>query len=198
MGKKQSLKILICDDDPAYRKLVRAYLLSSGREFIVTEVGRKGEMQDALDKGGIDLILLDIRMPEKSGLEWLAEIVEKQIAPVIMLTGFGSEEIAVQSIHEGAMDYIPKDHLTQDRLLSTVKVALEIWKRKRAEADRERVLKELESKNVELQKAMEHMADLEEITRMKSEFLSITSHELRTPLTPMKAQLQMILEGYVG
>jgi len=73
----------------------------------VTEAGRKGEMQDALDKGGIDLILLDIQMPEKSGLEWLAEIVEKQIAPVIMLTGFGSEEIAVQSIHEGAMDYIP-------------------------------------------------------------------------------------------
>ncbi|MGB3458043.1 MAG: ATP-binding protein [Halobacteriota archaeon] len=198
MGKKQSLKILICDDDPAYRKLLRAYLRSSGREFIVTEAGRKGEMQAALDKGGIDLILLDIQMPEKSGLEWLAEIVEKQIAPAIMLTGFGSEEIAVQSIHEGAMDYIPKDHLTQDRLLSTVKVALEIWKRKRAEADRERVLKELESKNVELQKAMEHMADLEEITRMKSEFLSITSHELRTPLTPMKAQLQMILEGYVG
>ena len=164
----------------------------------MTEAGRKGEMQDALDKGGIDLILLDIQMPEKSGLEWLAEIVENQIAPVIMLTGFGSEEIAVQSIHEGAMDYIPKDHLTQDRLLSTVKVALEIWKRKQAEADRERVLKELESKNVELQKAMEHMADLEEITRMKSEFLSITSHELRTPLTPMKAQLQIILEGYVG
>nr|CBH38345.1 conserved hypothetical protein, histidine kinase family and response regulator receiver family [uncultured archaeon] len=198
MEKKPSLKILICDDDPAYRKLVRAYLLSSGREFIVTEAGRKGEMQDALDKGGIDLILLDIQMPEKSGLEWLAEIVEEQIAPVIMLTGFGSEDIAVQSIHEGAMDYIPKEHLSQDRLLSTVKVALEIWKRKRAEADRERVLKELESKNVELQKAMEHMADLEEITRMKSEFLSITSHELRTPLTPMKAQLQMILEGYVG
>jgi signal transduction histidine kinase len=198
MEKEQSLKILICDDDPAYRKLVRAYLLSSGREFIVIEAGRKGEMQDALAKGGIDLIFLDILMPEKSGLEWLAEIVEKQIAPVIMLTGFGSEEIAVQSIHEGAMDYISKDHLTRDKLLSTVKVALEIWKRKRAEADRERVLKELESKNVALQKAMEHMADLEEITRMKSEFLSITSHELRTPLTPMKAQLQMILEGYVG
>lgn len=198
MKKEQSLKILICDDDPAYRKLVRSHLRSSDREFIVIEAGRKAEMQDALDKGGIDLIILDIQMPDKSGLEWLAEIVEKQIAPVIMLTGFGSEEIAVQSIHKGAMDYIPKDLLTQDKLLTTIKVALEKWMRKRAEADRERVLKELESKNAELQKAMEHMADLEEITRMKSEFLSITSHELRTPLTPMKAQLQMILEGYVG
>jgi two-component system sensor histidine kinase/response regulator len=198
MEKNTPLKILICDDDPGSRKLVRSHLRSSSGDFIVTEAGRKGEIQKALEKGGIDLILLDIQMPEKSGLEWLAEIVEKQIAPVIMLTGYGSEEIAVQSIHEGAMDYVPKDHLTQDRLLSTVKVALEIWKRKRAEADRERVLKELERKNAELQKAMEHMADLEEITRIKSEFLSITSHELKTPLTPMKAQLQIILAGYVG
>jgi DNA-binding NtrC family response regulator len=135
MEEAKTLKILICDDDPAYRKLVRAYLRSSGGDFIVTEAGRKGEIQDALDKGGIDLILLDIQMPEKSGLEWLAEIVEKQIAPVIMLTGFGSEEIAVQSIHKGAIDYIPKDHLTGDRIVGTIKAALETWKRKQMEAE---------------------------------------------------------------
>jgi len=197
-GKETQIKILICDDDPAFRKLVRTYLRSADKGFILEEAGQKAEIQDALDKGGIDLVLMDILMPEKSGIEWLGEIVERQIAPVIMLTGFGSEDIAVQSIHEGAIDYIPKDHLTRDRLMSTVKVAVETWKRKRAEAERERFQKELEIKNAKLQKAMEHMADLEEITRMKSEFLSITSHELRTPLTPMKAQLQMILEGYVG
>ena len=42
------------------------------------------------------------------------------------------------------------------------------------------------------------MVDLEAVTRMKTEFLSLTSHELRTPLTPMKAQLQMLEEGYKG
>ena len=197
-GKETQIKILICDDDPAFRKLVRTYLRSADKGFVLEEAGQKAEIQDALDKGGIDLVLMDILMPEKSGIEWLGEIVERQIAPVIMLTGFGSEDIAVQSIHEGAIDYIPKDHLTRDRLMSTVKVAVETWKRKRAEAERERFQKELEIKNAKLQNAMEHMADLEEITKMKTEFLSIISHELRTPLTPMKAQLQMILEGYVG
>ncbi len=77
-------------------------------------------------------------------------------------------------------------------------VTRDITKRKRAEEEREHLLNELEAKNIELEKAMEHMANLEEVTRMKSDFLSITSHELRTPLTPMKAQLQMLQEGYMG
>ncbi|RCV64584.1 Signal transduction histidine kinase [Methanophagales archaeon] len=50
-----------------------------------------------------------------------------------------------------------------------------------------------------LNKALElRVVDLEAVTRMKTEFLSVTSHELRTPLTPMKAQLQMLQEGYMG
>ncbi|MCW3128806.1 MAG: ATP-binding protein [Methanophagales archaeon] len=198
-GNKQApVKILICDDDPAFRKLVRSYLRSADKGFILKEAGQKEEIQKALDKGGIDLVLMDILMPEKSGVEWLAEIVEKRIAPVVMLTAFGSEEIAVQSIREGAIDYIPKDHLTKDRLLSTIKLTLEIWKRKLAEEEKRRLLEELGTKNAELKKAMEHMADLEEVTRMKNDFLSITSHELRTPLTPMKSHLQMLREGYMG
>ncbi len=197
-NKQSAVKILICDDDPAFRKLVRSYLRSADKGFVLKEAGQKEEIQKALDKGGIDLVLMDILMPEKSGVEWLEEIVEKRIAPVVMLTGFGSEEIAVQSIREGAIDYIPKDHLTKDRLLNTIKLTLEIWKRKLAEEEKRRLLEELGTKNAELKKAMEHMADLEEVTRMKTDFLSITSHELRTPLTPMKSQLQMLRDGYMG
>jgi CheY-like chemotaxis protein len=73
---KQSLfKILICDDDPADRKLVRTYLQqTTGREFVLLEAGRTDEIQSALDKGRIDLVLMDNQMPGKSGMEWLAEI----------------------------------------------------------------------------------------------------------------------------
>ena len=77
-------------------------------------------------------------------------------------------------------------------------IARNITERKRVEEERKRLLNKLEARSTELEKAMEHMVDLEEVTRMKTEFLSITSHELRTPLTPMKAQLQMLQEGYVG
>ena len=101
-AKQALLKILVCDDDPADRKLIRTYLRQIiSREIVVLEAGQPTEIQSALDKGRVDLILMDIQMPEKSGMEWLAEIVERQIAPVVMLTGSGSEDIAVQSLQKG-------------------------------------------------------------------------------------------------
>ncbi len=129
----QPLKILLCDDDPAFRKLVRTYLHkdTEGR-YKLMEAGNMDEIRRAL-KERPDIIFMDILMPDKSGMEWLQEIVQGKIAPVVMLTGFGSEEIAVQSIREGAIDYIPKDHLTKDRLWGTIKVTLETWKRMQAE-----------------------------------------------------------------
>ena len=146
------VKILLSDDDQAFRKLVRIYLQSKDMDFVLTEAGKKEEIQNALDKGGMDLILMDILMPDKSGMEWLEEIVEKQITPVVMLTGFGSEEIAVQSIHKGAIDYIPKDHLTKDRLFGTIKAALETWRRMQAENEKKKLMEQLKAKNEELER----------------------------------------------
>jgi diguanylate cyclase (GGDEF)-like protein len=123
------LKILICDDDPQDRKLIQAYLRQNkGREIAMLEAGQTAEIQIALDKGSIDLILMDIQMPVKSGMEWLSEIVEKQVAPVVMLTGFGNEEIAVQSLQHGAIGYLPKGKLSAKRLVATIDSAVEKWR----------------------------------------------------------------------
>lgn len=75
-----------------------------------------------------------------------------------------------------------------DGSISKLTIFRDITKRKKAEEEIQKLNRELELKVV----------DLEAVTRMKTEFLSITSHELRTPLTPMKAQLQMLEEGYKG
>lgn len=133
------LKILICDDDPADRKLVRAYLQQvTGREIVLLEAGHTKEIQNALDKGRIDLVLMDNQMPGKSGMEWLAEIAERQLTPVVMLTGSGTEEIAVQALQEGALGYLPKDSLSQETLVNAINVALDKWTRiQQARADKE-------------------------------------------------------------
>jgi len=128
MKKQSLLKILVCDDDPADRKLCRTYLQQiDSREIVLIEAGQKDEIQNALDRGRIDLVFMDIQMPEKSGMEWLAEIVKKQAAPVVMLTGSGSEEVAVQSLQEGAVGYLAKSTLSSKKLAETMDDAIKRW-----------------------------------------------------------------------
>ena len=135
------LKILICDDDPADRKLVRTYLQRiTRREIVLLEAGHTEEIQNALDKGRIDLVLMDNQMPGKSGMEWLAEIAKRQLAPVVMLTGSGTEEIAAQAFQEGAVGYLPKGSLSQKKLSNIIDVALDKWTQlQQARADREKL-----------------------------------------------------------
>lgn len=122
-------KILVCDDDQADRKLVRAYLQQiNDREIVLLEAGKRDEIQGALDRGRIDLVFMDMRMPEKSGMAWLEDIVTKGLAPVVMLTGFGSEEVAVQAIQQGAIGYLPKNGLSKEKLVKTIDDATERWR----------------------------------------------------------------------
>jgi len=139
--KQPLIKILICDDDPADRKLIRTYLQRiTDREIVLLEAGHTEEIQNALDKGRIDLVLMDNQMPGKSGMKWLAEIAKKQLAPVVMLTGSGTEEIAAQAFQEGAVGYLPKGSLSQKKLSNIIDVALDKWTRlQQARADREKL-----------------------------------------------------------
>jgi two-component system cell cycle response regulator len=139
--KQPLIKILICDDDPADRKLVRTYLQRiTDREIVLLEAGHTEEIQNALDKGRIDLVLMDNQMPGKSGMEWLAEIAKKQLAPVVMLTGSGTEEIAAQAFQEGAVGYLPKGTLSREKLKNIIDAALDKWTRlQQAMADKEKL-----------------------------------------------------------
>jgi two-component system cell cycle response regulator len=141
--KQPLIKILICDDDPADRKLIRTYLQRiTKREIVLLEAGHTEEIQNALDKGRIDLVLMDNQMPGKSGMEWLAEIAKKQLAPVVMLTGSGTEEIVAQAFQEGAVGYLPKGSLSQKKLSNIIDVALDKWTRlQQAMVDKENLEK---------------------------------------------------------
>jgi diguanylate cyclase (GGDEF)-like protein len=124
------VKVLICDDDSQDRKLVSHYLaLIPDREVAILEAERTREIQLALERGRIDLVFMDLQMPGKSGMLWLKEIVERQLAPVIVLTGHGSEDAAAESFQSGATGYLPKSKLSTERLDQSIKDALDKWKR---------------------------------------------------------------------
>jgi len=114
-------KVLICDDDPADRKLLKTYLGQlKGMQFEIAEAGNEKEIGAALEKDGYNIIFMDHSMPGKSGMEWVEEIVAADIAPVVMVTSHGSEELAVEAMKKGAADYISKDMLSAKSLFKSI------------------------------------------------------------------------------
>jgi diguanylate cyclase (GGDEF)-like protein len=124
------LKVLVCDDDSEDRKIIRHYLsLISDREIVIVEADNTDKIRKALRKGRIDLVFMDIQIPGKSGIQWLQEIVEKQLAPVVMLTGHGNEEIAVESLEIGAVGYLRKASISAEKISKAIDDALNKWEK---------------------------------------------------------------------
>jgi DNA-binding NtrC family response regulator len=120
-------KILIIDDERAIRNTLKEILEFEGYTVEVAENGRVG-LERALSNS-FDLIFTDIKMPEMDGMEFLyayreAAVQQGEEVPVVMITGHGSVDTAVEALKSGAFDFIQKP-LDINRLLLTIKHALD-------------------------------------------------------------------------
>ncbi len=98
--------ILVADDEERFRKLLEASLAQKGHRVVTAASGR--EAIDKLDDG-IDLVLTDLRMPDKDGMELLRETRRRGLAvPVILMTAYGTVDSAVEAMRRGAFDYVTK------------------------------------------------------------------------------------------
>ncbi|MDX1673283.1 MAG: sigma-54 dependent transcriptional regulator [Longimicrobiales bacterium] len=100
-------RILVVDDDRAFRLSTAELLRQDGHTVALAEDASAAA--EALEGGRFDLVLLDLRMPGLDGLS-LLEVLRKrgEGVPILMVTGFGSIETAVQSLHTGADDFLTK------------------------------------------------------------------------------------------
>ena len=116
-------KILVIDDEKNIRDGIKKSLEYEGYEVVTADNGEKGI--ETVYKGGIDLVITDLKMPEKTGEEFLKEILEfdKHI-PVIVLTGHGNVETAVDMMRLGAYDFMTKP-FNLDKMLLIIARALE-------------------------------------------------------------------------
>tara|TARA_B100000524_G_scaffold237820_1_gene126785 strand:+ start:620 stop:1243 length:624 start_codon:yes stop_codon:yes gene_type:complete len=107
--------ILVVDDDDGIRLLVKRYL--NENEYLVTT---SDTAEDALEKVKIiqfDLIILDIMMPGKSGLDFIKENKKKLETPILLLTAKGQTKERVEGLETGADDYLPKPFDPKELLL---------------------------------------------------------------------------------
>jgi DNA-binding NarL/FixJ family response regulator len=101
-------RVLLCDDSPQIRELVRIVLELEGNE-VVSEAENGREAVDEAERLQPDVVLLDLSMPVMDGLEALPEI--KRVAPearIVVLSGFDNDRLVSQALALGADHYVPK------------------------------------------------------------------------------------------
>jgi len=132
--------VFVVDDDDAVRESIALLIRSVG--LPVETFRSASEFLAAHDPSRPGCLLLDIRMPGMSGLELQRELIaNKSILPVIFITGHGDVRMAVQALHDGAVDFVQKPFHDQD-LLDKVQKAIEADTRSRADLARKAEVRE--------------------------------------------------------
>lgn len=162
-----SLNILVCDEDKGYRSLMEAMLSKDDRmEFIVRCASSNGDIETKLTTTDPDVVVLALNLKEKSVFEWLSDIEQRNIAPVVIIAEGGNEMIAVKAMKNGAYDYLSKTYMTPDQLKRSLVNTREKWL--------------LEKEAERLQDVLAHMAMYDSLTDILSRHALMSQIEVET------------------
>jgi len=167
--KKSAIRILIVEDETLIQEIFQQALSNWGYNVDCAANGKSA--LELCQKNNYDIVITDINMPQMDGISLLKRIKSRwPYIEVIIITGYGTIEMAIDALKVGAYDFILKP-VNFDHLEFTINKCFQKI--------------EQQSEGSELREKIEQ---LKELNDMKDKFFSITNHEIRTPL--------MILRGY--
>ncbi|ELY99245.1 bacterio-opsin activator domain-containing protein [Natrialba asiatica] len=156
--QSETLRALLIEDNPGDARLIEEMLrdteelaqrVSSSESAEQTpEIIRESRLADGLEtfeQSAVDVVLLDLNLPDSQGLETLETVSEaSDTTPIVVLTGLRDQQVGIQAIQQGAQDFLVKDEVTSELLVRTIHHAIE---RARQEHERRRQREQLEAIN---------------------------------------------------
>src|SRR5215468_8670338 len=172
--------ILVVDDESEIREGLELLLKSEGYQVSMAETGQSG--MSRLGEQPFDLLLLDVSLPDRNGIELLKDIRRQDPhLPVVLITAYGSIEMARAAFKSGAMDYITKPW-SNDELLAQVAQAVESRK--------------LREENVQLKRALKQRFNFPNIIGKSEKMLSLL--DLVTQVAPSRSTVLISGESGTG
>jgi DNA-binding NtrC family response regulator len=137
-----TITVLVVEDEPGQARLIEMALAASKTlSFSCVQAETLAEACELLVPGDIDVVLLDLTLPDSVGAATLQKLhLQFPSVPIVVLTGIENEELGIQLVQAGAQDYVPKGQVTPPLLHRSLRFAIE---RQHALLERERLLDEL-------------------------------------------------------
>ena len=170
-GTELPTRILLVEDNVVYIGLIRQMLAcATGTPFVLDWASQLQAGLARVGAGDIDLVLLDLSLPDSDGLETFSRLQARAPhIPIIVLTGLDDEKLAIQTVREGAQDYLVKTEVRIESLLHAIRYAIE---RKRLQETLARTTEELRVRNAEMEADLNMARDLQQalLSRQKRTF----------------------------
>jgi signal transduction histidine kinase len=182
--------ILVVDDDPALLQALPQTLYLRIKEITIDTCDSAQKALELARQHDYDAIISDIKMPGMDGLALLKELREiRSETPVLLVTGHGEHDLAIQALRGGAYDYILKP-VDRDTLVAALLRAIQAHQLQRRVTEQHIALS-MHAKVLE-QQVQKRTAELEVANTTKEKFMKIVAHELKAPLENLKGMTQLL------